>query len=143
MKTKTRPERNYEPSVLVLHEKHGDYYLNALTPEALCKSALSVLKGRMESGDFYNEPEYEKPQQPELSREKAYALPVGKVKDLAERQWIEYNRALRDYEEENKQYNDIKKAIENEDGRMAYQILCSRSDYEYERISLELLREEY
>lgn len=43
------------PRVMVLHEHHAKWYMDASTEEAMHRSALRVLKGRMSMNDvFYN-----------------------------------------------------------------------------------------
>ena len=49
-----RNKKPHVPSVLVLDEKHGYTYLDALTEEALHRSALSVLRGRLAAGYWYD-----------------------------------------------------------------------------------------
>jgi hypothetical protein len=41
------------PKVMVLHEHHGTWYMDASTEEAFHRSALRVLKGRLEMTDMY------------------------------------------------------------------------------------------
>lgn len=44
-------------SVLVVHEKHGDYYYDASTDEARLKAFYSILKERNEAGYWYYRPQ--------------------------------------------------------------------------------------
>lgn len=50
----TRP---YTPSILIAHEKHGDYLYDATTPSALDESAFAILKHRFEEGYWYLTPD--------------------------------------------------------------------------------------
>lgn len=45
----------WQPQVLVLHEGPGDVILDASTQEALFRSALSVIRGRLRLGHWYDE----------------------------------------------------------------------------------------
>lgn len=45
----SRQKVPYKASVLVLKEKHSDVYFDALTEEALHRSALSILRGRVQN----------------------------------------------------------------------------------------------
>ena len=44
------------PSVLVLHEKHGERYFIVNNDAELFNAALVILKGRLEADCFYFEP---------------------------------------------------------------------------------------
>lgn len=46
-------EKEWAPSVLVLHEHHGTLYMDASTEAMLHISALKVLRGRTQSSDWY------------------------------------------------------------------------------------------
>jgi hypothetical protein len=46
-------EKTWVPSVLVLHEHHGTVYLDASTETSFQSSIIKILRGRMNSSDWY------------------------------------------------------------------------------------------
>lgn len=57
-KMKHRRESSFGgPKVLVLHEHHGKMYMDASTEEALHRSALRILRGRLMMDVYYEDDE--------------------------------------------------------------------------------------
>lgn len=134
------------PQLLILHEKHGEYYYHIADEAALFQVALMVLTGRHKSGYWYCNPtghklyhdkgvhtqaDVDKIENPALKSEAASLLKA-------------YLREQRDRREELDQYERIEKAIQENDGRAAWEILYDeRSDGEYERVELTTYNQKY
>jgi hypothetical protein len=129
------------PSVLVCHQKHGDIYYNAPDDAALCKAALSILKERLEDGYWYNDPADELPANPNMTDEQIDALPAGRIRDTARQEMTNYHVAVQEQGDAISMWKDIHRAIEENNGKLAWRILRDRRDYEYERCSIEQLQE--
>jgi hypothetical protein len=120
------------------HEKHDTCAYNALTREDCYASALEILEQRFADSYYYKpSPDSYGCTEPELSKEEIAKLPDGSIKQAALQQWKRVERNKSAYEYDLVGYQEIECAIENQDGRLALSILIDRSDYEYERISLE------
>lgn len=129
------------PSVLVCHEKHGDLYYHVPNDQALCRAALSILRERLEAGHWYNDPKDELPADPNLTPEQIEALPAGPIRETAKREVASYQRAVREQGDAIEMWKNIHRAIEENNGKLAWTILRDRSDWEYERVSIETLQE--
>ncbi len=124
--------------ILVVKEKHGTFYYDASTKEALNVSALKILKERWEEGYWYYHPD-------ELySAEDMRIIDLNTVVDvlkktaeshnrLAERERAQYNSYVRWYER-------AKHAVDNDDPTEAYRLLSERSDHEYESVRVERIQ---
>jgi hypothetical protein len=133
--------------IIIAREKHGDYYLDASTPEQWARSALKLLTDRWKEGYYYHEPK--EPKEPEglLPREEIEALPEPYKREAG----LLFNRHIRNrrsYKEEKRLYDEIKYIVETQDtgmityrnGRVeprAWRILDDRGDHEYEGVELE------
>lgn len=126
----------WTPSVLVEHGKHGEYYWDATTKEKFRANCLAILKDRLDQGWYYYEPE--EPTEPTglLTKEEIKELQQP-YKGQAIQIYNNYQSRLRDYKLEKETWDELKEAIEKEDGGLAWGVLYDRSDYEYERVSLE------
>lgn len=120
--------------VLVLHEKHGRLYYHIPNLEELHKVALKVLWGRMTSGNWYVEPQ--EPESPGFTEEAIQALPKALQTD-ARLTLVNYRRAVHEYEAEAEWFQDAQRALKEQDGKSAWQLLTARNDAEYERVTLE------
>ena len=133
--------------VLVWKDKHGTSYYDASTPEALAESALNVLGTMMDIGYYYREEkEFEVP----ITDEEIEAMPL-KYRDHARKDQSYAKRSILDAKENNDFYDEVKRVLAEHDmstvtiGRgkherqvpIAWNLLDSRSDYEYEYVSLE------
>ncbi len=145
----TRDDGRTYPGVLEVREKHGAVLLAAATPEQFYASALWLLKERYaEEGYWYlepgNPPEAPSFERPEDAPEEFRARAVGILKS--------YERACREHEQDldwKRRLEKCLKMAEEADGvwgprlyqagRLAWQLLEERSDYEYEGVSFEPL----
>lgn len=131
--------RNLEfPGVLVAEEKHCTRYLRAGNLQELEASALKLLKERFDEGYWYYEPKKE-PTAPAISKEAAEKLPEGNVKKLALQEIRQYERALAENADARDFWTQLKKALDEKDGKLAYKLLHARRDYEYENVEFETL----
>jgi hypothetical protein len=122
--------------LIVLHEKHGERNVIAENGETFFSFFVKLLNERKEYGYF---PEPEEPEEPSMTINAVCALPNGKVKDTAIKEIEDYNKSMKYYQEEKREFLVIKKAIEDGNGRLAYSILKVRSDQgaEYEEMTVE------
>lgn len=125
----------FVPGVVVLEEKHGTAYYNAPDEETLHKVALTILKGRHKAGYWYHKPEA--PKKPDYTDPTEIAGLRGDLKKRAEERLTRYKGELAQYEDEKLRFEDIQKAVRENDGALAWRILRERSDYEYEKVTLE------
>ena len=125
--------------VLIAKEKHGTRYMDASTKDAFLANALKLMKERIGHGWYYELEPGEGPKVPELTQDQVDALPDGEIKDTAKAQWKRYRRQLRDRAEDDNFAVKVRKALADEDGELAWDVLRTRSDAEYEYVSLECL----
>lgn len=126
-----------KPRLLVFREKHGNLYFYVDNDDKLFASALKVLTERFKDGYWYYKPELEeKPEVPDFNEERVAAMPQSLQPD-AYRKLREYNDACLEYDAEAMEYDQIVKAVETKDGRLAYKVLRDRKHAEYEGFSLE------
>jgi hypothetical protein len=140
--------------IIVCHEKHGEWYYDASTPEQWARSALAILTERFNQGYWYNDPG-EKPAEPNgyLSKEQIEAMEEP-YREQAVKIHNSHVRNLRWYREEAEQYATIKRIVEEQDASLvtvgrgrwerqapaAWGPLADRSDGEYERVGLETVK---
>lgn len=140
-----------DKQIIVCHEKHGESYYDASTLEALHRSALAILTYRFNLGYVYYDPR-EDTHEFTLARRKERADLIAMTdeqiaaipSDVARVELRKKRRAALQREREDErtavEYERIKAAVENKDGAAAWELLCDRSDHEYERVELETLR---
>lgn len=140
---KPRPARPIieQPTLVILHEKHGQWHFLVQNDEDLFRVALSVVRGRQKQGYWY-EKAGPKPTEPGFTAAEIEKLPKALQAD-AQKKLQAYERDLRYWQEVNQNHQDITKCLAENDGRLAWRILRDRSDDEYERVSLERLSTEY
>lgn len=131
MKTTKRIWIN-EPSVLILHEKHGCRYYEVQNEKQLFSAALTILRARVKDGYWYNKPS--PPKELSFSREDVEKMPEALRKEPM-RQLAAYKLTFDFFKEEQLTWNNIQKAIAG-DSELAWKVLYARSDYEYERVEL-------
>ncbi len=129
-----------EPSVLVLQEKHGDRYFYVASDKALFTTALAIVKERNSHGQWYPQPPGQAPAVPDVRAEDIPKLPKS-LQEAAKKKLREYTNEKRLYDEEIADYQEIQKAIATDDGKLAWEILHKRRDYEYEGILLEIFED--
>ncbi len=120
------------PSVLVFKEKHDNRYFYVTSDEALFAAALHVLAGRHADGYWYTKPAAERePAPPDVTREQIDSLPES-LRAKARENLRDYRIALQEYTRAVEVYDSIVKAIEEKNGRKAWEILSARGAHEYE-----------
>ena len=135
LRWKPRELKSIDPSVLVVKEKHGTWYIYVPDVETLYRRALGLLTDRLESGYWYSE--CSKPVSPGFTLKDVEAFPEGAIKSLALRQLKDYEDTLKYWAADTADFADLKKAVEEKDGKRAWDILKQRSRYEYESVVLE------
>jgi hypothetical protein len=146
--------------IIVCHEKHGERYYDASTPEAWAKSALAILTDRFNDGYWYHDPRQVTNSFSLERRAKMYemllvtdeqieAIPSDEARVVLRKQRRRARAEHQQELEQIEQYDRIKIAVEAQDrgfftvGRdsfqipVAWDILEDRSDHEYERVELE------
>lgn len=133
--------------IMILHEHHGNRYLDVSTPEKKAAACLSVVKGRFGGqSSFYR---LQKPTPPEppnlgLRDNQIEALPDSSpVKRAAKEALFNHLQATRQYERELHEYELIQRCLAENDGRLAEKILARRSSYEDERVEIVSVKDEY
>jgi hypothetical protein len=125
-----------EPQLLVFHEKHGERYFYVPDDHTLFTAALKVLNERHAEDYWYFKPD--KPKAPDFTKEQVEAMPES-LQSGAMKRLLEYSNELREWENDSENYNNVVKAVETKDGRLAWQCLRDYSEGEYQRVSLERL----
>jgi len=129
-----------EPSLVVCREKHGEFYFLVKEDEDVFRIALSILRGRLKTG-WYPAPG-PKPADLDFTEEDVQKLPKTFQPD-AWRKFSVHKNELNWWLQETKNHGDIKQALAENDGRLAWQILKDRSDGEYENVGIERLLTKY
>jgi hypothetical protein len=127
--------------ILVAEEKHGTRYFDAATKEILCKSALKLLKERYDQDYWYGPGK--KPERPSdlPSNDDIKNMPDGILKKTAISMLKRYNSELQYFLQEEEFFENVKKAVDNEDGELAWECLYDHRDGEYQGVKLELLED--
>jgi hypothetical protein len=135
--------------VVVWHNKHGDVYYDASTPEMWAKSCLAILRDMNEFGHLVAW------EIPEKFREvDPMSVPEGHYRDLVESDNKRHRSQAAEYTKNNDNVAHALDAIKNNDvalvtrgrGRFEHQepriweLLTRRRDYEYERVELVAVR---
>lgn len=139
------------PFILVLHEKHGDYYYLMNEAEDVQKFAMEVLISRFEAG-YYCKPnpvqdtfeEYFKgvhgmsvEDAEQLAEKHGQNIQLGNRSPAAE---IKSMKSAYTYRlVEVKEYDQIESAVNEKNAALAWKIVYNRSngDYQYEEFSME------
>ena len=103
--------------LLVCHEKHGDSYYDVSVPELLAGAAIEIMQVRLDEGYFYSDADNEPTDQPDLFQQPEETLHQKITRllsivaaDPIKKIWVGFHL-----------YNE----------------LMARSEYEYERVSIE------
>lgn len=130
-----------EPRVLVEFQKHQTVYWNATGKERLLALALRVLEYRMSYNFFRTVEEIQKEldQHGEPVTKEELAKIPGKLLNEAHTIMKNHQAWWRDTTEELRHSLMAEKAIENNDGALAWLLLNERTGYEHERIELHVL----
>ena len=130
--------------ILIVHEKHGTYYLDVSTDKRLHETSVKILKQRLEDkwyGPFTDSPIYDLG----VPEDEILDMPEGTAKDSMLKLLEEYKRKVREHQDEQAWIEEVKGAIAVKYNpkakpyvRMyAWGLLDSRRHCEYERIDLE------
>ena len=128
------------PSVLVCDEKHGNRYLPAKDDAEMFRSALKVLGERLKDGYWYTKPDGKAPEKPDVDESEIGNLPVS-LQATDRQLWKRYEAAIDARKEELAEYAAIERAVSERDGELAWRILRSRRDYQYEGVMIVELEE--
>ena len=130
--------------IIVLKEHHGTVYLDASTPEQMDKACLSVLRVRTNSQPYLEWlAAIVEPPEPTLSFDDSQALPSGKVRDVALAEWSEYHKKYECYERNKREAEKVQKALDTNNGKLAYKILYDNRHTEDEGFEVKDVYEEY
>jgi hypothetical protein len=123
------------PCVLVLKEKHGNRHFHIPDDATLFTVALGVVKQRASPDyGYYFAPD--KPAPCDLTPDTVETLPAS-LRAEATRKLKDHERDVAYYERASEQWEWIQKAITESNGRVAWDVIQARSDYEYEEYRLE------
>jgi hypothetical protein len=126
------------PVLISKNEKHETVYYLATTREQLVRVFVAMLKRNYDSNYYYS------PDKPRLVDamfpEQAAALPP-EYRKLEEAKIARNKRESEIYAEDLEKWATIKKALKDEDGELAFQILHDRKDAEYEGWDFERLED--
>ena len=120
--------------ILIAHEKHGNRYYDASTPENLGRACLQILKERQEDGyyDLGDPPDGKDI----LSLEEIQELP-RRLQESERAMVNAYLKEERRYKQFKTDFDTLTKIIAEGDWQNAYKCLRLYANGEYERISLE------
>jgi hypothetical protein len=125
------------PQLLVLKEKHGDDYFLINDIEALWRASLKILKERRDEHWYYE------PTPPQLKEEVADDI-MDKLPDSLRKKAKDDKHSnksnLKRFQKDLDIWNDIQRAITEQNGALAYKILDDRRDHEYEGLNFENLK---
>ena len=124
------------PALLILKEKHDVVFFLVSDEEELFRIALRVLTTRHQSGYWYG-PDTNPEPKIEMPIEAIEALPEGETREMVEAVHRSQRRALGLWKKTNAEWERIVDVVQRKDGADAWRVLESRSDYEYEGVSLE------
>lgn len=153
--------------IIVCDEKHGTFHWDASTPEEWAKSSLAILTERWKAGYWYLNPdsdglgdsEWATNERAQIAKAKAMSKEaINELPVVARKAVIRILADDRRDSSEDKQhrrwYQQAKQVVENQDLSLitisegtkwerqepaAWRLLEERSDYEYERVSIEPL----
>lgn len=141
-----RPLPEFSPCLLVFKEKHGTSYYHADNEAQLFAIALTVVRDRYEQGYWYGS---EKDIEATRVEQSVRMAKLNGLRDeLAKQTHETVVRALkRDRDELEREINDnveairffdmAKRAVDERNGGLAWELLQDRSQYEYERFERE------
>jgi hypothetical protein len=132
------PEPAREPivsgsSVIVCHEKQEFRYYTVVNDDDLFVRALEILRGRLMS-NWYPAPG-DRPEELDFTKDDIGRLPPS-FRQRAEDELRRYELGIHRWSVENDSWTDIQEACSAADGALAWKVLMSRSDLNYERIVL-------
>lgn len=122
-------------ALIVLESKYNKSYIVAKSVTGFYRFFLKLLRERMESGNYYSNPSKDEPLlAPPVSREDAKKLPCGNIRRVALAEWDQYDENMKGYEEAKLEWEQMNKALDENNGKLAYEALSLRaiSGCEYE-----------
>jgi hypothetical protein len=128
-----------EATLLICHEKDGEVYFVVNSDEDLFRVALSILKGRFNM-NWYSKGQ--EPKNPDFTNADIPKMPAS-FRPEAQNKLRAYHRELQLFVEGEDDYHLIKEALDKGDGQLAWTIIRSHSDREYEQISLHRISTSY
>ena len=129
--------KNPPKYILIVKDKHCDYFYAIKDMNMYGATALHLLKERKEEGYYYFSDE-EKPEKPTHSEDD---FDDPELKNTIRYQWNKYKERLRSWKEDKGQSELLDFAINKKNYNSAIRFLESRSDYEYEAVELTRLDE--
>jgi hypothetical protein len=132
-KTAVKSLTQGKPLIVQLKEKHGDWVYLLEDEEDLHNLIGSLIDSRK---DYYPR-EPKPPTKPAISKEDGGDLPSMAARAAVEREWEEYERAFRRYEDELEQWGWVQRTLYDGDFPAGYWMLQRRADYEYEGFEVE------
>lgn len=130
--------------IIVLKEHHGIVYLDASTPEQMDRACLSVLRARTATTEYKAwAADIKEPEEPVISFEDSQNLPPGKVRDVALAEWSDYHKRYECYERMKRDMERTQKALDTNNGKLAYKILYDHRHHEDEGFEVKDVHEEY
>ena len=131
-KESVKDEEIVTNKILICKEKHYDGIYSVSTLKDLHKVSLHILNERMERGYFQK---WDLPQPLDYNLEDIEKLPES-FRQEAKRKILNNLEEIRTARTNNREFDNAKKALETEDGELAFSILSDRSGYEYEGFEL-------
>jgi len=119
-------------AVLVIHEKHSNYYVHLDSEATLHKAALALLATRLKA-KWYTLPE--RPKAPGYTLAMVDDMPAS-LQAAARQTFKIYEREVKEYVSASAEVTEIKKAVKDRDGKTAWMILLNRRGSEYERVEV-------
>ena len=121
-------EQVVEPKIVVFNGKHGDDYYYINTYEQLKKVALHVLQERM---DYWYITKWGVPDALDYTFEDIEKFPDSFKKE-AKSKLAKRTEEIKEAKDNNTLYDAAVKALDEENGSLAWSILQNRADHEYE-----------
>ena len=125
-KEKVKDEEVITNKVLLNKTKHSNDYYSIPTLKDLHKVALSILSDRFESGYFSK---LDIPAELDYTYEDIEKMPES-FQVAAKYKLVDNKKNIRDCENNNKEYDLAKKAIDEKNGLLAWSIIKNRNEYE-------------
>ena len=115
--------------ILVRHDRdrRTPTYYNVDTNDKLEKLAIKILQ---EDYSYITKPEFDESSKPEFTEEDVYLLPVSLQSEALERLQF-WKRYKREYDEEMENYDLYRRALAENDGKLAWQFIQWNSDRDY------------
>ena len=127
--------------IMIFHEKHGDAYFMARTAQEACDVCLNILTERYNEDDpaWYSasvgmdeaRERLDKLTPPDHEEDCIDMLPTCLHEEFKAK-WDTHRKEKGRYEESIAWYTTVRSTIELKDAALAYKIMHSRRDYEYE-----------